>query len=73
MTLLKEGQPDAALPEFGRALALAPRDARNFNNRGVALEALGQTEAARSDFERALQIDPNLAEARQNLVKLRAR
>jgi Flp pilus assembly protein TadD len=71
-TLLAEGQADAALTEFGRALALDPRDARNFNNRGVALEALGQTEAARSDFVRALQIDPALGEARQNLAKLPA-
>jgi tetratricopeptide (TPR) repeat protein len=69
-TLLAEGQPDAALSEFGRALALDPRDARNFNNRGVALEALGQTEAARADFVRALEIDPALHEARENLKKL---
>jgi len=72
-TLLAEGQPEAALPEFGRALALDPRDARNFNNRGVALAALGQTEAARADFEHALRIDPNLAEARQNLLKIQPR
>ena len=68
--LLSEGQPAAALEEFGRALALDPLDARNFNNRGVALDALGQTEAARQDFERALRIDPGLTEARQNLEKL---
>ena len=72
-TLLSEGQPEAALPEFGRALALDPRDARNFNNRGVALEALGQSDAARADFERALQIDPSLAEAKQNLQRLQGR
>jgi tetratricopeptide (TPR) repeat protein len=70
--LLAEGQPDAALTEFGRALALDPRNPLYLNNRGVALEALGQTEAARADFERALAIDPNLAEARLNLQKLKA-
>ena len=69
-TLLAEGQAEAALPEFGRALALDPRDARNFNNRGVALAALGQTEAARADFEHALRIEPGLAEAKQNLLKI---
>ena len=68
--LLSEGQPAAALEEFGRALALDPLNARNFNNRGVALDALGQIEAARQDFERALRIDPGLIEARQNLEKL---
>jgi len=71
--LLAEGQPDAALVEFGRALALDPRDARNVNNRGVALAAIGQTEAARADFERALRMDPTLEEARENLKKLLGR
>ena len=56
--------------EFGRALALAPTDARYINNRGVALQALGQTEAARADFQHALREDPGLAEARDNLSKL---
>jgi hypothetical protein len=71
--LLAEHQPDAALLEFGRALALDPRDARNVNNRGVALAAIGQTEAARADFEHALRMDPTLEEARDNLKKLLGR
>ncbi len=71
--LLDERQPDAALTEFGRALALDPLNAVNLNNRGVALAEIGQTEAARLDFERALAIDPDLAEARENLSKLPAR
>ncbi len=71
--LLGEGQADGALEEFGRALALSPLDARNVNNRGVALQALGQTEAARGDFERALKMDATLSEARENLAKLPAR
>jgi tetratricopeptide (TPR) repeat protein len=72
-TFLAEGQYDAALAEFGRALALDPRDARNYNNRGVALAGLGQTEAARADFERALRMDPGLVEAKQNLEKTGSR
>jgi tetratricopeptide (TPR) repeat protein len=70
--LLAEGQADAALTEFSRALALSPRDARYLNDRGVALEALGQTAAARADFERALEIDPRLDAARENLKKISA-
>jgi Flp pilus assembly protein TadD len=70
--LLDEGQPDAALAEFGRALALDPRDARNLNNRGVALQQLGQYDAARQDFEHALALDPDLDEARQNLQRVTA-
>ena len=68
--LLAEGQPDAALAEFGRALALSPSDARYINNRGAALMALGQHEAARGDFQRALRMAPNLTEAKDNLAKL---
>ena len=67
---LGEGQPEAALQEFGRAPALAPGDARNLNNRGVALQALWQTDAARQDFERALALDPDLTEARENLLSI---
>jgi Flp pilus assembly protein TadD len=69
---LEERLPDAALREFGRALALDPRNAQNYNNRGVALDELGQVAAAREDFERALALDPGLAEARENLEKLTA-
>jgi protein O-mannosyl-transferase len=71
--LLDQGQTDAALTEFGRAVALSPTDPRNLNNRGVALANLGQLEAARADFLRALQLDPNFNEARENLLKLPAR
>ena len=62
------GKP-ASTAKDGLAL-LDPRDARNLNNRGVVLQALWQTEAARQDFQRALEIDPNLTEARENLQKL---
>lgn len=68
--LLHEHQVDAALDEFGRAVALDPHNALNFNNRGVAFGILGLPEAARTDFLRALEIDPGLTEARENLQKL---
>lgn len=67
---LASNRPDAALGEFGRALALTPSSALNRNNRGVALAALGQTEAARQDFEGALQLDPCLFDARLNLKRM---
>jgi protein O-mannosyl-transferase len=68
--LLSEGQPEGALDEFGRALALDPTNPQYLNNRGAALRALGQTEAARADFVRALQLDSDFTEARENLAKL---
>ncbi|SPE40663.1 TPR repeat-containing protein [Candidatus Sulfopaludibacter sp. SbA3] len=71
--LLSQNQPAAALSEFGRALALNPRDAAAYNNRGAALAALGQADAARQDFERALRLDPTLLSARQNLQAVQGR
>jgi tetratricopeptide (TPR) repeat protein len=71
--LMEAGNPGAALGEFGRALALDPRDANNYNNRGVALAALGQFDAARMDFRRALDLSPGLTSAQENLRKTEGR
>jgi tetratricopeptide (TPR) repeat protein len=68
--LLQEHQVDGALIELGHAITLDPRNAECYNNRGVAFSLSGLTEAARSDFQSALDIDPNLSEARENLAKL---
>jgi tetratricopeptide (TPR) repeat protein len=68
--LLTQGNAAGALHEFGRALALDPHDAQNYNNRGVALQLLGLPDAARQDYRRALAIDPSLTEARRNLERL---
>ncbi|MBI4877394.1 MAG: tetratricopeptide repeat protein [Acidobacteria bacterium] len=69
---LETDRPGEALAEFGRALALEPNDPKGLNNRGAALAALGQREAARADFERALERDPCLFDARLNLRRLGA-
>jgi tetratricopeptide (TPR) repeat protein len=71
--LLDEKQFDGALDELSRAVALNPKNALAFNNRGVALAALGQIPAATADFEHALTLEPDLAEARENLKRLTAR
>ena len=54
--LLLLGKPQDALGEFGCASALSPRDAETFNDRGVALQALGKAYPARRDFEYPLQL-----------------
>ncbi|MEO8028543.1 MAG: hypothetical protein ABI823_18825 [Bryobacteraceae bacterium] len=64
---LSAARPELALQAFGRALAMRPGDAKAFNNRGAALLALGQNDAAQSDFEAALRRDPCLLDARRNL------
>jgi tetratricopeptide (TPR) repeat protein len=71
--LLDEQQYEGAADELSRAIALNPGNALAFNNRGVALAALGQLAAAAADFGRALELDPHLAEARENLKRLGAR
>jgi tetratricopeptide (TPR) repeat protein len=67
---LELGEPGEALKEFGRAVALRPGDAFAFNNRGVALESLGIRDRALEDFRKALELDPCLGPARENLRKL---
>ncbi len=67
---LESGDAAKALAEFGRALAIEPNQARHVQNRGVALLILGQRDAAIADFQRAIDRDPCLAIARENLAKL---
>lgn len=68
--LLTLGQPAEALSAFGRALALTPNDAKAISNRAVALAALGSRDAAIAEFQRALEKDTCLTDARENLSKL---
>jgi tetratricopeptide (TPR) repeat protein len=44
--------------DCNRALALKPDNANTYNNRGLCLAGLGDKEAARADFQRALEFDP---------------
>ncbi len=69
--LLELNRPAEALRAFGRALAIEPSSASAIYNRGVALQALGQSDAATLDFERALSLDPNHQPARQALSRLK--
>ncbi len=61
-------KPAQALRAFGKALAIEPGVASHVYNRGVALAALGQQEAAVMDFKRALEIDPAHKPAREALA-----
>lgn len=64
---LELGRPAEALRAFGKALAIEPEKASHVYNRGVALRALDQREAAEADFRRALEIDPRHGPAREAL------
>jgi tetratricopeptide (TPR) repeat protein len=62
---LSRNDAASALRHFGKALALDPDRASHYYNRGVTLHALGQADAAREDFARALRIDPKHRLAQQ--------
>jgi tetratricopeptide (TPR) repeat protein len=71
--LLDEQQYEGAVDELSLAVSMDPKNALAFNNRGVALAALGQIPAAQTDFQRALALDPRFQEARENLKRLTGR
>lgn len=66
---LELNRPGEALAQAGRALALTPHEPHALNNRGAVLLAMNQTAAARRDFLAALNLEPCLEEARQNLAR----
>lgn len=55
-----------AIYQWERAIEIDPSYAAALNNLAVAYEHEGQLEKARSAYERALGIDPNNAQIRQN-------
>ena len=67
---LAQGDAPHALAAFGEALAESPTDPLSFNNRGAALAALGQNEAARADFNHALGLNPCEFNSLLNLRRL---
>ena len=61
-----------ALAECDLALEYTPNSARLHNLRGLILDALGKTGLAVQAYKQALQLDPDLAEARANLTDAEA-
>ncbi len=64
-------QPRQGLAVCNVALAYDALDRKNragtYDNRGVVLNMLGRTEEARADFNKAIELDPNLGDAYVNL------
>ena len=56
------GRPDEAIALFDRALATDPKNARMYLNKGRALRQLGKVGEADEMTQRAVQLDPSLAE-----------
>jgi Tfp pilus assembly protein PilF len=70
--LLDEGLDEAALEAFERAAQASPT-AFTLYRLGTLLERRGETARARATFERALSLQPDLAEASNDLGTLLAR
>ena len=64
---------DEALESFETVVRLLPRDPKAHSNLGVVLYHLGRTDEALASFDRALSIDPDFADARNNRRALTSR
>lgn len=66
--MLKEHEQ--SIEAFGRAIEIAPGEAINYANIGSNLREMGQIAEACKMYQHALELDPGLDFARQNLEKL---
>jgi len=71
--MLSGGQPDAALAKYNEALKFAGEgeDSEVFFNMGIAYRAKGDLAKAAAEYERALVLTPQYAEALNNLGNIR--
>ena len=59
----EQGRPAEAAAAFTVCLTLAPEAGWCYYNRALAYQALGETELARRDLDRAFELDPRLSPA----------
>jgi Flp pilus assembly protein TadD len=72
-TILREsGEPQAAVIEFCRTIAIAPQSYGAYVNRGLAYQDLGKWEQALGDFQTAAQLNPENPVPWNNLAWLKA-
>src|SRR5690348_3016908 len=63
----RQGKYGPAREHLARACSAPGATAEMFNNLGAALKALGDTSGAIAAYRRALAVDPNYADALNNL------
>jgi tetratricopeptide (TPR) repeat protein len=68
---LREGRAEDALRALDRAVELDPKRADLRAARARALRAMGERNDARTEFQKALNLDPTSTEARVGLISLR--
>jgi tetratricopeptide (TPR) repeat protein len=66
--LAKKGQLTAAIPEWTKAIAMSPEDARARNNYGQTLAQAGKNAEAIAQLQKAVLIKPHYPEAQNNLA-----
>jgi tetratricopeptide (TPR) repeat protein len=66
--LAKKGQYGAAIPEWLKAVAMSPGDARAHNNFGQTLSHVGKTQEAIEEYQKSIAAKPNYPEAHNNLA-----
>jgi tetratricopeptide (TPR) repeat protein len=66
----ENGDLEGALAEFDRALAINPRHAESYNERGHTLVLMGRREEGLRDLNRAIELDPDhwLARYRRGML-----
>ena len=62
----QKGDYQGAIAAYTQAIALNPKYAPAYNNRGIARSKLGDNKGAVADYNQALQINPNYAKAYYN-------
>ena len=67
---LQCGQLQSSVDLIGKAIGLHEANAAAHNNRAIALQKLGRTDAALAGFDRALTLNPDYAEAHNNRGEL---
>lgn len=68
LALQNKGDRIGALTKWQQALAMAPDDARVNNSTGIALALAGKSEEAIAKLQKAVQSNPEFAEAYFNLA-----
>ena len=71
--LLSTGEVDEAIEQYERVLSRVETSALVHNNLGLALMSQDRLSAAGAHLHRALELDPQLLQARENLAELRRR
>jgi len=66
--LAKEGDPEKAMDQYQKALAIYPDSPEIHNNMGTAMARTGNLDNATFHFRQALQLSPDYAEAHINLA-----